>query len=111
MDELKQARLYFEAHVTIDPVFDNQRAVANTIAERNGFKLAKLLMEKDGVRSPSTLDTFMTAHGKDYDDIFVRTGNMVIELLDAGFVVRRYKIEDTLLDSRHDSAFGIKLKV
>lgn len=91
-------RLYYESHITIDPVFNEQKEAADILARRFGFRLAKLLMQKG---QESELDTFMTAHAKVYEDILERTRSCVRALGDAGFVVRRAKIEDTLLDTRH----------
>jgi hypothetical protein len=91
-------RLYYEAHITIDPVDDVDRAQANDIGTSYGFRLAKLLMDK-GV--PSQLDTFLTGRGKEYEDILARTRMVVDSLKRSGFVVRRAKIEDTLLDTNH----------
>lgn len=96
--------LYYEAHVTLDPVPSSIRHEAAAIAEKYGFSIAKLLMDK-GV--PSQLDTFMTARSQDYRLIEGNTINVVTELQDEGYVVRRYKIEDTLLDSRIDDELGL----
>lgn len=97
--QTNMATLYYEAHITIDPVEDWRRNEVEGYAHNSGFKLAKLLMDK-GV--PSQLDTFMTAHSKDLEDIKHRTQLLIRVLHGCGFKVRRYKIEDTVLDSRHD---------
>lgn len=89
--------LYYEAHVTIDPVPEDQRETLQKMVTPDKFKLAKLLMDK-GV--PSQLDTFMTGHGKDLEDITSRVKNVCETLIKSGYKVRRYKIEDTILDSR-----------
>ncbi len=94
-------KLYFECHVTIDPVFDERRAIASAIAQCYKFKLAKLIMEKGGELKQSELDTFMTGHGQDYKDLEERMVSLIEHLNRGGmFKVRRYKIENTLLDSR-----------
>lgn len=98
-----QARLYFESHVTIDPVFDARRDAAEALARKHRFRMAKLIMRKregdDEV--PHEDDAFMTARHKSLLAIRNYTSNLVRDLRDHGFVVRRYKIEDTLLDSNH----------
>jgi hypothetical protein len=99
-----QAKLYFEAHITIDPVPEEQRPVVQTLGNPWGFKLAKLLMQKG---EPSKIDTFMTAHGGDSDDVGRRVRGMVIDLQRHGFNVRRYKVEDTLYDSRSEDVLGL----
>lgn len=97
------ARLYYESHVTIAPVFDEVRVGADILARQYGFKLAKLLMKKRELDTPerSDLDTFMTSHSKELEDILKRTSDLVIALKTKGYKVWRYKIEDTVLDSRN----------
>jgi hypothetical protein len=103
------SKLYFEAHVTIEPIFDEKLEQAKVLAESCGFKIASLLMKKRGEDTPerSKYDTFMTGHSKNYGVI----ANKVIELVErlrvAGFKVWRYKIEDTICDSRTEDIFNI----
>ncbi len=94
--------LYLEAHVTIEPVFDERRAEAAEIAKLYNFKLAHLLMKKDreATEERSDRDTFMTGHSKFKSDINQRTKELVKHLKQEGFKVWRYKVEDTLLDSK-----------
>lgn len=87
---------YFEAHITIDPVVVTGRLLQlKDLAATNGFRVAKLLMEKG---KPSNLDSFMTAKHKSYDQLLAATLQTVTQLRAAGYVVRRYKIENILLD-------------
>lgn len=95
------AKHYYEAHVTIDPIFSAVKLEkAHNIASRFGFKVASLLMQKNGQIIPSSFDAFMTAHSKNLEDIKSKIMGLVTDLQRAGFVVRRYKIEDIVLDSR-----------
>ena len=91
-------RLYYEAHVTIDPVFGERYAHCAAVGAFAGFRLAELFMLKDG--SPHTGDTFMTCRTKDLDAIKSRTLSVVQQLERDGFHVRRWKIEEALLDSK-----------
>lgn len=95
--------LYLEAHVTIEPVFDGRRVSAGVIAQRHKFRLAELLMkkERDATEERSDKDTFMTGHSKSKFDIESRTRALVLDLKANGFKVWRYKVEDTLVDSKH----------
>lgn len=106
---MTHAKLYYEAHVTIDPVFDDRRAVAQQIAEKHRFRLAKLIMRKReaDAEQPSQDDTFMTGHGVELNDITARTRKVVEALQRLGFRVRRYKIEDTIMDSRNVDVLGL----
>lgn len=99
-----QAKLYYEAHITIDPVPEEGRGAVQELGTPWGFKLAKLLMQKG---EPSKIDTFMTAHGRDLDDMRRRVTGMVIDLRRRGYGVRRYKVEDTVFDSRTHDELGL----
>lgn len=89
---------YFESHITIDPVLDPEKLQQlKDLVKPLGFRVAKLFMQK-GVSS--NLDSFMTAHSKNYSDILDNTMNAVHHLKTEGYGVRRYKIENILLDER-----------
>ena len=97
---------YFECHVTIDPVFEEQFEQVRAIAERHQFRVAELLMQK---RAADTLerskyDTFMTGRGSYYTKLKVQMEALVAELSTV-CAVRRCKIEETLFDTK----FGDKL--
>jgi hypothetical protein len=98
------SKLYFESHITIDPVFDQERETVSKMAQAAGFRLAKLIMRKStrDAEQPSQDDTFMTSHSRSYADIESRTVALVQGLQNEGYTVRRYKIENTILDSRHN---------
>lgn len=97
-----RAKLYFEAHVTIEPVFDHDREHVQLLASQHGFKLADLLMQKRALDAPerSKHDTFMTSHGIELTEIKNRLILLIRALKANGYKVWRYKIEDTVLDSR-----------
>tara|TARA_R110000772_G_scaffold66361_2_gene147915 strand:- start:10954 stop:11436 length:483 start_codon:yes stop_codon:yes gene_type:complete len=101
--------LYLEAHVTIEPVFGERLDLATEIGARYKFKPAKLFMQKDRAVTPerSDKDTFLTGHGQSKKDMEIRTRAVVSDLLAAGFAVWRYKVEDTLYDSRNADIFGL----
>ncbi len=90
--------LYFEAHVTIDPVPPYLLDRLKVVAGEHDFRVADLLMVKTG--EPSKADQFMTARHEDYKCISDMTRWLVEELKANGFRVRRYKIENTLVDVR-----------
>ena len=96
------AKHYYEAHVTIEPVFDGRLEIAKLVGEGWKFKIADLLMKKReaDTEERSSKDTFMTSHSKELEDITTRTIEVVKQLKLKGFKVWRYKIEDTVLDSR-----------
>ena len=94
--------LYFESHVTIEPVFDRRLDTFKFICMNYGFRVAELLMKKrpDDTPERSQFDTFCTGRSKFYDDLHLRMVNLVKALQENDFQVWRYKIENTLLDVR-----------
>lgn len=92
---MQRASLYYEAHITLDPVFGELLKTLELMCDNWKFRVAKLYMEK----GPHIKDSFCTGRSKSYTDLITRTQELIIDLKAAGFKVRRYKIEDTLLDS------------
>lgn len=94
--------LYYECHITIDPVFEEEREKLQGLVSSQGFQLAKLLMQKRMEDTPerSKYDTFMTSHDKSFAAMLSRMKNAVFLLRENGYIVRRYKIENVILDSR-----------
>jgi len=113
LELLSPVHLYLEAHVTIEPVFDELRESAGLIAKSYNFKLAHLLMKKQRKETEqrSDKDTFMTGHDTNYRNLACRTIGLVRDLREAGFKVWRYKIENTICDSRNNNIFGLDLDV
>lgn len=95
--------LYYESHITIDPVYEDGLAKFKKLAAKYNFRVAKLLMEK----TPSTLDSFCTSRSKEYTQIVNDTICLVEALRGEGFHVRRYKIEDTLVDSKIEDRYKL----
>jgi len=90
--------LYYEVHVTVAPDFDRIEQ-AKEIAKAQGFHMGDLLlMKRDDERSHK--DMFFTFRTKIYREAISQTRKIVDALNAAGFNVLRYKIEDTLLDSK-----------
>ena len=104
--------LYLECHVTFEPVFGEDLERLTRIAERNGFKVADLLMQKrlSDTAERSKHDTFMTGHGQDMPEMIGRTCSLVNEATDAGFKIWRYKIEKAVVDSRHEDVFNLGIR-
>lgn len=103
------SKLYYEAHITFEPVFERQYQELKAISEKHNFRIAELLMKKREGDTPerSKYDTFMTGHGKNFEDLQSRMTFVVLKAREAGFTVWRYKIEDTIMDSRTEDVLGI----
>jgi len=104
------AKYYYESHITVEPIEDTVLLdTVKKVSEDFGFRVADLYMVKNRSETPerSNRDTFMTGHGKDFKFIVERTKALCQNLSKLGVKVWRYKIEDTLLDSRHEDVLGI----
>ena len=101
-------KLYYECHITIEPVFDDRLDKLTEIVKEFGFKPANLLMQKRKEDTPerSKYDTFCTGHGKIYVELANRMLDCIEELKKHEYKVWRYKIEDTICDSKHEDIFG-----
>ncbi len=98
---------YYEAHVTIEPVFDERLELFKWTCDQFGFKVAKLLMQKRADAKPETSkkDSFCTGHDKDGQSLLNRMRCLVVSLREAKFEVLRYKIEAVVFDSRSGDTF------
>lgn len=89
--------LYFEAHITIEPIEDSVlRKRVVELGNAHGFRLATFLMKKEG----PVPDDFFSARGPHYESLEEMVYSMVQYLGECGVTVKRYKIENTLLDVR-----------
>lgn len=72
---MKPEYSYYESHITIEPIFDEDLAKVREIANKYGFILAELLMQKrkEDSAERSKYDTFLTSRAKDYQVILDNT--------------------------------------
>lgn len=96
---------YYEAHITIDPVTGHKRKFIETTANTYGFRLAPLYIMQTGEEHKD--DAFLSARNNSLSAMIGDVKGMCTVLLHHGIVIRRYKIEDTLLDSRIKDEFGL----
>ena len=106
VERRRSSRHYYEAHVTVEPVFDGDLERFKIICHDYKFRVATLLMQKrrEDSEERSKNDSFCTGRGISYTDIERRMLALVDRLTKEGFKVWRYKIESTLLDSRYDDS-------
>lgn len=104
--------LYYESHITIEPVDEDDREKIETIVNSCGFRLAKLLMQKRKVDTPerSKYDTFCTGHSTEEAKLIAHMIRCVKALQSAGYQVWRYKIECVTIDSRNEDQFNLLTK-
>lgn len=101
----------YECHVTIEPVLDEvQLDQLRAIAKQHRFRVAELLMVKRPNDTPerSKYDTFMTMNTDSRDDVFKYCKALVEHLKTTNFKVWRYKIEQTLVDTRDSDKLGVR---
>jgi len=98
--------LYFECHITVEPVYGERLEALKALAQPYRFRVADLLMRKrlEDVPERSRFDTFLTARGHWYTDLERRMRLMIAECHRADYLVWRTKIENTLLDERNPQA-------
>lgn len=92
--------LYFECHITVEPVYGEALDALKELAAAYDFRVADLLMRKRLEDTPerSQFDTFLTGRSKDYEILKLRMERLLRDLESGLFRVWRYKIENTLLD-------------
>lgn len=96
---------YYESHVTVEPIFDEQKlAVFQDICRAYKFRIAELLMQKRAEDKPerSKYDTFCSSRNCDGFDLQRNMLELVKSCQALGIKVWRYKIEDVILDSKID---------
>lgn len=102
------ATLYFECHVTIDPVQPGPRLeLLEKLAESCAFRVAKLLMRKGQEIVPHGDDAFMTARSVHLEPLRFDLGQLVGLLRMNHYKVKRYKIEDTIVDSARADEYSL----
>ncbi len=95
----------YECHITIDPEDKPSRLhQLGMYCDFYKFKVASLLKETG---KPNDLDQFMTGHDISFEGLKWRMNSLCQTLKDNGFVLRRYKIEEILLDSRLGDSEGL----
>lgn len=106
VERRRDARHYYEAHVTVEPVFEDRLELFKVICHDYKFRVASLLMQKrkGDTEERSKNDSFCTGRGISYTDTKRRMLALVARLEKEGFKVWRYKIESTLMDSRYDDS-------
>jgi hypothetical protein len=94
--------LYYESHVTVEPVFDEKLCELQNICSTLGFKVADLFMKKrqNDTAERSQYDTFCTGRSHNVEDLKEKMFLLVSSLRGHAFKVWRYKIEAVIIDSR-----------
>lgn len=92
-----ESALYYECHITIEPNPKLQLTLEN-IAGLYGFRAATFDMKDPDGAPPKA---FISCRDKSYASICNRMSCICEDLKEEGLVILRYKIEDTLIDSKH----------
>lgn len=94
--------LYYESHITVEPVFNERLAEMKAICEPFRFRVADLLMKKrpEDTATRSAFDTFCTGRGQSGVELSARMTGLVRQLEASGFTVWRYKLEAALIDTK-----------
>lgn len=89
------SRLYYEAHVTVPPLNQQQLEQVDGLCQAMGWRRSTFELHKDGL----VPNAFVSARHENRDSIVGMTAEMCHALRHMGLQVLRWKIEDTLLDS------------
>lgn len=97
---------YYECHITIKPVFDEQLETFKQLCSDCNFKVADLLMKRkeNGTEEKSVNDSFCTGRNKNFNEMKIQMLSLLHCLKINGFHILRYKIEDVFLDSKKDDS-------
>lgn len=91
-----RSRLYYEAHVTVEPqVGETFRERLENVAKDKGWHVSSFLMLKH-----DNYDAFISFRGESLRKTCEAVQDVVRTLERCGFTVTRWKIEDTLFDSK-----------
>lgn len=99
---MKQSDLYYEVHVTIEPVEQERYTLFKSLSSKQKFWCSEWMLKKE-----EGFNFFATTRGKDYTETYNRMVKLIIDLIQNGFKVMRYKIEDTVLDSKIDDKLNL----
>ena len=104
--KLPTTPIYYESHVTIEPVFDDRLEAFRKVCKQYNFHVATLVMQKRAEDTPerSKHDSFCTGHGRNGEELAQRMFDLLDVLKTLEFKVWRYKIEVVPLDSRYDDS-------
>jgi hypothetical protein len=97
---MTEARLYFEAHITVDrPELKSDKwNIFFLIGMREDWKCSKFDQDDvDGYHDK----WFMSARDTDFEQLKTCMKDTIQKLTSHGFNVIRWKIEDTVLDSKY----------
>lgn len=93
-----KARLYYEAHITVQPFKGADWPSFSLTASTSDFWASRFDVDEvdhyDGA-------WFLSARDSDFDSMKKRIKDMLCYLEQSSHTVMRWKIEDTLLDSKH----------
>lgn len=106
---MKPSWHYYEAHITLEPVFGDSLRELKDVCTVYNFRVADLLMKKELEDAPelSRTDTFTTGRSDNLKELISRTEELVKDLIARRYDVWRYKIESTVIDSKFEDKLGL----
>ena len=95
---------YYEVHLTLEPVFDKKLEQMEKLCSKFGFKMAKLLMQKNRnvTALRSNKDSFCTGRFETFADAYKQGTSLEDSMRKNGFKVWRFKIEAILHDKKYE---------
>src|SRR6478736_199900 len=100
---MTETRLYYEAHINFPHPTEEQAEKVREICSRQMFwKMATFEMHKDQVPTG-----FCTGRNRVKEEIQAEVLQVITEMEAAGIEVLRWKIEDTVLDSKYGDSLSM----
>lgn len=93
-----ETALYYECHITIEPVEGERLELFEVLSRKYKFKVVNLLMRKSLERSQ--LDSFTTAKSKKFEVLHEAMMGLLSDLEQNKFEIYRHKIEKVVIDSK-----------
>lgn len=94
---------YYEACIEIKPLDKKRLKELKVALDAIDFQIVDLVAIKRG----DELNIITTSHAKNLQALNNRVGTAVRILQKLGYTVMRYKIESTVLDSKHEDKLGV----
>ena len=95
------SKLYYECHVTVEPIPAERQELFGIICKTQKF------WSSDWALKTETFKFFATSRGTNYEELKYRMERLIAKLKRCDYKIARYKIEDTVIDSKIDDHLNL----
>ncbi len=97
------SRLYYEAHITVPPLTPSYELILDQLCAGTQWHRSTFELQKAG----EVPNGFVSARADTREEIMRAMGDMLLRLQNKQFPVLRFKVEDTLLDSKRGDTLEV----